>query len=96
MATRSNINPWEAAKKRRNSSGGGCFYQLSWISDAQYIRASSEARNKAYCMAFDVHVGTGHGEKNDVKRHIERDCHGTTSAEILFVKCIARETCHWQ
>ena len=82
MATRSNINPCESAKKRRKLSGGGCFFQLSWVNDFHYIRASIETRNKAYCMACDVHFDIGHGGKNDVQRRIARDCHRAKASAL--------------
>ena len=43
---------------------------------------SSEARNKAYCMACDVHFGIGHGGNNVVTRDIERDCHRTKASAL--------------
>ncbi|KAI0207725.1 hypothetical protein LSAT2_007706 [Lamellibrachia satsuma] len=61
------------------SLGDAVSFLLSFslVSDVQYIRASSEARNKAYS---DVHFGIG--GKNDVKQHMESDCH-KTKASVL-------------
>ena len=33
-------------------------------------------------MASDVQFGIGHGAKNDVKRHTERDCHRTKASAL--------------
>ena len=43
-------------------------------------------------MACDVYFSIGHGGENDVKRHIERDCHGTKASALarrLVNKCMS-------
>lgn len=60
----------------------GCFFQLSLVSDVQYIRASSKSINKARFIAYDVHFGIGHGGKNNVKRGVERECHITKASAL--------------
>ena len=52
------------------------------IINFQYLRASSEARYKAYCVESDVQFGIGHGGENGVKRHTERDCHRTKASAL--------------
>ena len=68
--------------EKKTFQWGSCSVKLSWGNDFHYILASSEARKKASCKACDVHSSIGHSGKDDIKRHIERDCHRTKASAL--------------